>query len=173
MPGWGQLLNGQVKKGLFFQLFALAGLAALPFILIVLLVWPALEASRSRVIIEWIFSISIILSPIILLMWILNIFDAAMSLDNIKKGPLLRIKNATNRFRYRTQLYGLKNAVLSLIKRTTLVILLLIFCGITYHFVPKKFYMQQLQHLGSQMLEKEMTLIPGIIKKLPHISLGE
>jgi hypothetical protein len=173
MPGWGQLLNGQVKKGLFFQLFALAGLAALPFILTVFLVWPALEASRSRVVIEWIFSISIILLPIILMMWIFNIFDAAMSKDNTRKGPLLRIKNAINRFRYRTQLYGLKNAVFPLIKRTIILTLLLIFCGINYHFVPKKFYLQQLQHFGNRMLEKEMTVIPGIIKKLPHVNLSE
>jgi hypothetical protein len=176
MPGWGQLLNGQTKKGLFFQSFALTGFATLPFILIIFLVWPTLEASRSRFIIEWIFSISITLSPFILMMWIVNIFDAAIvSIDNTKKEPLpIRIKHATNRLRYHIQIYGWKNAVLPLIKRATLVILLLIFCGINYHFVPKKFYMQQLQNLGNRMSEKEMTIIPSIIKKLPNsISLGK
>ncbi len=175
MPGWGQLLNGQTKKGLFFQLFSLAGLATLPFILIIFLVWPTLEASRSRLIIEWIFSISIILSPFILMMWIINIFDAARVSINNKKMPLpIRIKYAIKKFRYHIQIYGWKNAVLPLIKRTTLVLLLLIFCVISYQSVPKKFYMQQLQNLGNRMSEKEMTIIPSIIKKLPNsFSLGK
>jgi hypothetical protein len=176
MPGWGQVLNGQAKKGLFFQSFALTGLATLPFIFIIFLVWPTLEASRSRLIIEWIFSISIILSPFILMMWIVNIYDAAkVSIDNTKKEPLpIRIKYATNRFRYHIQIYGWKNAVLPLIRRSILTFLLLIFCVITYHSVPKQFYVQQLQSLGNRMSEKEMTVIPGIIKKLPNsISLGK
>ncbi|UCD36457.1 MAG: hypothetical protein JSU90_06425, partial [Nitrospiraceae bacterium] len=138
MPGWGQILNGQIKKAIFFQLFALTGLATFPFIIIIFLLWPALEASRSRLIVEWVFSISIILSPFILIMWMLNIFDAALvSMNNTKKEPLLiRIKYAVNRFRYHTQLYGWKNALLPLIKRTIMIVLLLIFCFITHRSVP-------------------------------------
>jgi hypothetical protein len=176
MPGWGQVLNGQTKKGLFFQSFALTGLATLPVIFIIFLVWPTLETSRSRLIIEWIFSISIILLPFILMMWILNIYDAAkVSIDNTKKEPLpIRIKYATNRFCYHIQIYGWKNAVLPLIRRSILIILLLIFCVITYHSVPKIFYVQQLQNLENRMSEKEMTVIPSIIKKLLNsISLGK
>ena len=166
MPGWGQILNGQTKKGLFFQLFGFAGLATLPFILIMLFLWPALEASRSRLITEWIISISIMLSPFILMMWIYSMFDAAkVSIDNTKKASLpRRIKNAGNRFRYHIQIRGWMNALLPLIKRTILVILLLIFCVISYHSVPKKFYMQQLQNLSNRMSAKEMTVIPNIIK---------
>lgn len=168
IPGWGQLLNGQTKKGLFFGLLLLTGLVALPFILVTLLAWSTLDASRSRIIIEWIFSISIILSPFFLLMWIVNIFDAAkVSIDHTKKVSLpRRIKYAIKRFRYDIQIYGRKNAVLSRLKRTTVVIILLIICGTAYHFVPKEFYMRQLQHLGNRMSGNEMTVIPRIIKKL-------
>lgn len=176
MPGWGQLLNGQPKKSLFFQLFALTGVAASSFILIIFLLWPTIELPRSRSVIEWIFSISIIILPFILMMWMFNIFDAAkVSLDNKKRGPLpVRIKNAKNRFRYRIKIHGWKNVMIPLIKRTVLIILLLTFCVITYDQVPKKFYMQQLQNLGDQMSKKEMTIIPNIIKKLPDsISLGK
>ena len=170
MPGWGQLLNGQTKKGLFFQLFAFTGFATIPFIVIIFLVWPTLEASRSRLIIEWVFSISIILLPFLLMAWIFNILDAGiMSIDNAKKEPLpTRMKYAVKRFRYHVQLYGWKNAVLPLIQRTTLIILLLISCGISYHYVPQKFYVQQLQNLEARMSEKEMTVIPAIIKRLSH-----
>ncbi|UCH81063.1 MAG: hypothetical protein JSW20_00230 [Nitrospiraceae bacterium] len=168
MPGWGQVLNGQIKKSLFFQVFAFMNLAIFPFILIIFLVWPTLEASRSRLVIEWIFSFSIILSPFLIMVWILSIFDAVkVSLHNTKKVPMLiRIKYAAKKFRYHRKLYGLKNTVLPLIKRTTLVLLLLVFCLINYHSVPKKFYMLQLQKLGNQMSEQGMTVMPGIIEKL-------
>jgi hypothetical protein len=170
IPGWGQLLNGQTKKGLLFGLSLLTGLVALPSIFVTLLAWSTLDASRSRIIIEWIFSISIILSPFFLLMWIVNIFDAAkVSIDHTKKVPLpRRIKYAIKRFRYDIQIYGRKNAVLSRLKRTIVIIILLIIGGTAYHFVPKKFYMQQLQHLGNRMTERDMTVIPDIIRKLPR-----
>jgi len=176
MPGWGQLLNGQTKKGFIFGLLLLSSLVAIPFILFTFLLWPTLDASRSRYIIEWIFSISFILSPFLLLMWIMNIFDAAkVSIDPTKKKPLrIRSRYVINRFRYHVQVYGWKNALIALVKRNTLVIALLILGVINFRYVPEKFYMQELQHLGNRMSKKEMTVIPGIIKKLPNnISFGK
>jgi len=172
MPGWGQLLNGQVKKALFIQLLALTGIAATSFIFIIFSVWPTLELSRPRFIIEWIFSLSIIFSPFVLTMWIFSIFDAVkVNIDSKIKEPLSRrIKYAKNRFRGRIQIYGWKNAVLPLIKRMILIILLLVFCIISYHHVPKQFYVQQLQNLGNRMSEKEMTIIPNIIKNFLIVS---
>jgi len=166
MPGWGQLLNGQTKKGLFFQLFAFTGFATLSFNLIIFLAWPILEASRSRLIIEWLFSISIILSPFIFMIWILNIFDAAkVSIHHAKKERLpVRFRYAINRLHMHIQIFGWKNTMVPIIKRNILIILLLIFCVITYHYIPKQFYMQQLQNMSNRMSEKEMTVIPSIIK---------
>lgn len=170
MPGWGQLLNGQTKKGLFFQLFSFTGLAVFPFIIITFLLWPTLEASRSRFIIEWMFSMGILLFPFFLLIWLLNIFDAAkVSLDYRKKEPFrMRMKYVINRFRYHMQVYGWKNALLAFVKRNALVIVLLVFCVISFHYVPRKFYGQQLHHLGERMTENGMTVIPDIIKELPR-----
>jgi TM2 domain-containing membrane protein YozV len=170
MPGWGQLLNGQTKKGLFFQLFSFTGLAVFPFIIITFLLWPTLETSRSRFIIEWIFSMGILLFPFFLLIWLLNIFDAAkVSLDYRKKEPFrMRMKYVINRFRYHMQVYGWKNALLAFVKRNALVIVLLVFCVISFHYVPRKFYGQQLQNLGDRMTERDMTVIPDIIRKLPR-----
>jgi hypothetical protein len=176
LPGWGQLLNGQIKKGIFFQFFTIAGLAAFPFIFIIFIEWPTLEASRTRLIIEWIFSISIFLSPCILIMWLCSIFDAAkVCMDNTKKEPLTkRVKYAAKRFRYHVQLYGWKNAARPLIRRNILLILLVILCVTTFHSVPEKFYLQELQNLENALSEKEMTVIPGIIKKILNgISVGK
>ena len=169
IPGWGQLLNGQTKKGVFFQVFSITAIAILSFILIILLVWPTLESSQSRLIVEWIFTISVILSPFILVIWIVNIFDAAkVSLNSSMKIPLSkRINYALKKMSYRIQVYGLKNTMLPLIKRTTLICILLLFCVINYHSISKKFYIDQLNKLGNRLSERDMTVIPEIIKKLP------
>ena len=73
IPGWGQFLNGQPKKGICFQIFSLAGLFAFPAILIVFLFWPALEASQARLIVEWIFTICLIFIPFIVMIWIFSV----------------------------------------------------------------------------------------------------
>ena len=166
IPGWGQILNGQTKKGVFFQICAVTGIAIISFIIIIFLKWPTLESSRSRLIVEWVFSVSVFLSPFILMMWIVNIFDAAkVSIKNSIKIPLSkRMKYAVKKIRYRFQIYGLKNTILPLIKRAALLILLLIFCVIMYHSIPNKFYVQQVHNLGNRLSDKEMTVIPDIIE---------
>jgi hypothetical protein len=171
MPGWGQFLNGQTKKGLLFQTFALAGLAAFPTIFIIFLFWPILEASRARIILEWIFTISIFLAPLILMMWLFSIFDAAkVNINDIKKEHLSkRIKYAINKFRHRIQLYGWKNAMIFYIKRTVLISLFLILFVISYHFFPTNYYIHKLQNMGNHMSQKEMTVIPNLIKRLKNI----
>lgn len=170
LPGWGQLLNGQTKKGMFFQVFALAGFALFPFIVVVFAVWPTLGASPSRNLIEWIFSISLILSPLIFLMWLLSIYDAVkVGMDStIKASFSKRMKYAANRVRHSIQIYGWKNAALPFIKRTTLATLLLALCIITYDHVPRKFYVQQLESFGHRMSKQEMTLLPHLIRRLLH-----
>lgn len=165
IPGWGQFLNGQPKKGIFFQIFSFSGFIALPAILIVFLTWPTLEASQDRLIVEWIFTISIIFTPFILMMWLFSIYDASrISMDNIKKEPLRkRIGYHINRYQHNIQIYGWKNAILQIVKRIVLVILLLAFGIISYHYIPREFYIQKLKDLGSQTSQEGMTVIPDLV----------
>ncbi len=165
MPGWGQFLNGQPKKGICFQIFSLAGLFAFPAILIVFLFWPTLEASQARLMVEWIFMISLIFTPFIVMIWLFSVYDAArVSMDNLKKEPLRkRIGYQINRHRHDIQVYGWKNAVLSIVKRIFIVILLLTLGVIGYHYIPKSYYIQQLMDLGNKISQEGMTVIPGLI----------
>jgi len=170
IPGWGQLLNGQIKKGLLFMLFALSGYGTVPFICVVCYLWPTLEAGRSRLIIEWLFSISILSMPFVLLMWLLNILDAGfVSVDTRRKEPpFKRMKYAIKRFQHHIQMYGWKNALLPVLKRGVLVILLLTLCGIGIQYVPREFYVKQVRTLQGSLTEKEMTLLPSLINRLAH-----
>lgn len=168
MPGWGQYLNGQRKKGLFFQSVSLAGLTVFPALLVIITVWPALEASGARLTVEWIFALCIIMSPVILVMWLLSIYDALkVNKHNLKKEPLSkRVGYAAKKFRYNIQIYGWKNVFLMFSKRIVLLILLLMFCAVSYHFFPEKFYMQQFQNLESRLSQKEMTVVPRLMKNV-------
>jgi hypothetical protein len=90
-----------------------------------------------------------------------------ISIDNFKKEPLpKRIKYAINRFRNNIQLRGWKNAMLPLIRRLFLLILLLIFSVIGYHYFPKNYYIQQLQNQENRMSQNGLTIIPNLIKNL-------
>jgi TM2 domain-containing membrane protein YozV len=165
MPGWGQFLNGQPKKGICFQIFSLTGLFAFPAILIVFLFWPILEVSQARLMVEWIFTISLIFTPFIVMLWLFSVYDAArVSADNIKKEPLRkRIRYQINRYRHGVQVYGWKNAILPIIKRIVIVILLLTIVVVSYHHIPKRYYKEQLMDLGSRISQEGMTVIPGLI----------
>jgi len=165
MPGWGQFLNGQPKKGLCLQLFSLAGFFALPAILMTFLFWPVMEESKARLMLEWIFTISLTFAPILVTVWVFGVYDAArVSMNNIKKEPFWkRIKYQINRYRHIAQVYGWKNAIFLIIWRFVIVILLLAFMAFSYHHIPKRFYVQQLTDLSGKMSQEGMTVLPTFI----------
>jgi TM2 domain-containing membrane protein YozV len=165
MPGWGQFLNGQPKKGLCFQILSITGLFALPAILITFLFWPALEGSQARLVVEWIFTISLIFTPILAIVWLFSVYDAArVSMNNIKKEPLRkRIEYQINRYRHVAQVYSWKNAVLLIIKRLVIVIILLAFVAIGYQHIPKRYYIRQLTDLSGKISQEGMTVLPAFI----------
>jgi len=165
MPGWGQFLNGQPKKGLCFQLFSLTGFFALPAIYITFLFWPALEVSKARLMMEWIFTMSLIFTPILVMVWLFGVYDAArVSMNNIKKEPLRkRIGYQINRCRHVAQVYGWKNVIFLIVWRLVIVILLLAFGAFSYHHIPKRYYVQQLTDLSGKISQEGMTVLPTFI----------
>ena len=168
MPGWGQFLNGQPKKGLCLQIFSLTGFFALPAILITFLFWPALEVSQARLMIECIFTMSLIFVPIFVMAWLFGVYDAVrVSMNSIKKEPLRkRIGYQVNRYRHVAQVYGWKNAILLITKRLVIVILLLAFAAFGYHHIPKRYYMRQLANLSGKISQEGMTVLPSFINHI-------
>ncbi len=175
IPGWGQFLNGQSKKGVFFQIFWFAGLIALPAVLVVSMIWSTLDSSQARLVIEWIFTISIIFTPFILTIWLFGIYDAArVSMDNLRREPFRkRIQYQINRYRHNIQMCGWGNTILPITKRIVLIILLLVFGAVNYQYIPKSYYIRHLQGLGDRFSQKGMTVIPHLINNFGnYISPG-
>lgn len=162
VPGWGQFLNGQPKKGGCFLLFALAGQSVLAVFLLISLVWPGLDSDMDRFLLEKVLAIAVILVPLIVMFWGVGIYDAMrISLDPIKKEPLRkRVEYAINRIRIK----GWKQGVVSRAKPTfALGLFLALSLILGYDYFPQRDYVIMLKGVRLQLSEQKMVLIPHVI----------
>jgi hypothetical protein len=162
MPGWGQFLNGQSKKGIFFFLLTIPGLLALSALTAIPRLWPILDSTAQRLFLEKILVAAALTVPVFLLTWIIGIYDAGrVSLDPDKKERLWnRMKYAVNRLRMK----GWARGVLPRLEVALMLILFLTFLfTYSYYYFPKKFYTDRLELLQTTLSEQGMVLIPNII----------
>jgi hypothetical protein len=162
VPGWGQFLNGQGRKGSFFLLVACAGFfmaAAIPGIF---LVWGSLEPSVMRRFLEWVLAGCLAFSPVVILLWIYAAHDALrVCLDDLKKESIRnRIECALNRVKF----HGWRNTVLRGLMRLALFgFSLALAVGIASRYLPGNFYLQEIGLMRDELKTKQMTVIPGLI----------
>jgi TM2 domain-containing membrane protein YozV len=172
IPGWGQFLNGQAVKGTLFLMFALIGFFAVPALLVIPWFWPGLDTATDRLFWETVLVAVLLLSPLTLLIWALNSFDALkVSLDDTKKEPVLkRLEYANNRRR----IYGWGRGVFPYFKQILMLGLFLVLClTIAYYHFPTTYYVASLQRLHAQSSQQHMVLIPRLIDRLlQHIEKG-
>ncbi|MFI5305339.1 MAG: hypothetical protein ACHQYP_11170 [Nitrospiria bacterium] len=165
VPGWGQFLNGQPKKGLCFLIFTLAGLISVPVLVLIPDFWSGLETFNDRLLIEKILIIAVVFLPLIIIMWVVSVYDAVkVSLDPVKKEPIgKRVEYAINRFR----MNGFSRFVLPTGKRILMFSLLLGFLLILcYQYFPTKNYTDIMQNLHSRLSQKGMVFVPRLIEQI-------
>jgi TM2 domain-containing membrane protein YozV len=171
VPGWGQFLNGQPIKGGLFAVCAAFGIFSLISVLGILQIWPFLEDSYSRLIVESVLLLSLFSLLPMPFLWVLGVFDAwKVGQDDIKKEPLLERIKAAN---HRRRAYGLVRGVFPQIKRTLLLALFLIsliIITVRFYF-PWNFYREYLMKALNWSSKQGMMLIPelihGIVTVLP------
>lgn len=172
VPGWGQFLNGQPKKGGLLLLFALAGHFVLSVFLLIPLLWPVLEADMDRLFLEKIMATAVILVPLVVLMWGFGIYDALrVCLDPVKKEPLQkRFGYAMNRVRIK----GWKNTIVFRAKLAFMFVLFLVLSlTLSYYYFPQRDYVVMLQNLRLQLSEQKMVLLPNLIDQFLQTVLPE
>lgn len=172
IPGWGQFLNGQAKKGSLFLVLTMAGLSAFPYLLLFPRLWPTLETASQRLFLEWALVIALLLSPFILLAWLLSIYDSIkVCLDDIKKEPLRkRFRYAINRIRMQGFVHGLiPQAKLTLV----LSLLLTLTLTFSFFFFPKQYYATYFQHVQTRLSKQEMMLIPHLTNRFLKVPYPE
>jgi hypothetical protein len=168
IPGWGQFLNGQSKKGIFFFVLTIPGLLALSALVTIPRLWPSVESASERLFLEKILMITALTMPVFLLTWIIGIYDAGrVSLDPDKKERLWnRMKYAVNRLRMK----GWGRGVLPRLEMILMLVLFLtFFVAYSYYYFPKKFYTDRLESLQTTLSEQGMVLIPNVIGQALYV----
>jgi TM2 domain-containing membrane protein YozV len=164
VPGWGQFLNGQAKKGTLFFVLTMAGFLAFPALRVIPFFWPALKTGTDRLFWEAVLVFALIVAPLVLLVWPLSAFDAwKVALHETKKEPLLkRIEYANNRRRMRG--WG---GLLAGLRPTLLLVLSLVFClAVSYYYFPREYYVARLKDLRIESSRQKMVLIPRLIDRI-------
>jgi len=172
VPGWGQFLNGQAKKGSLFLVIATAGLSAIPILFIFPALWPTLETLTQRLYLEWILVVVLFLTPLFLFAWLLSIFDSIkVYLDDIKKSSLReRVSCAINRIR----MQGVVHGVMPQAKLTLMLSLVLtLSIAFSYFFFPKQYYATILHKMQTRMSKQEMVLIPSLANRFFNVTWPE
>jgi TM2 domain-containing membrane protein YozV len=151
-PGWGQFLNGQPKKGLFFLLFGATGISAVFVLSVTPSVWPVLKAGPAGPVFELCLVAALLLVPVSLLMWIISAYDSFRTCrvhGSLPPG-------------YRKRKQGsLKN----LLPRTTAILSLLLAISVGIQCLPKKYYLSSLEKVRIETLRDNMEIIPELARK--------
>jgi TM2 domain-containing membrane protein YozV len=152
-PGWGQFLNGQPNKGLFFLLFGSTGISSIFGLAVSPSVWPLLKAGPAGPVFELCLLAALLLVPVSLLMWIISAYDSFMT---------CRVRGSLQPG-YRKRKQGvLKN----LLPRTTAVLSLLLVISVGMQCLPKEYYLNSLEKIRIETLRDNMQIIPELAGKV-------
>jgi TM2 domain-containing membrane protein YozV len=156
-PGWGQFLNGQPKKGLFFLLFGAAGIFSASLLFASRYLWPMLDAGPARNVFEICLATALVLIPVFLLMWIVSAYDAFRASREMFRQRL-SLKNTGYRL---GSLWTLRR----LIPRGSAVLGLLLAISLGMQFVPKSYYLGSLEKIRVEMLNSHMQVMPELVER--------
>lgn len=158
LPGWGQFLNGQPLKGLFFLLFGMLEFFTLFVFALTRSFWPLLQGDPARRIFEVYLGGAVLLLPLFLLAWIVAAYDAFRANQKQQRKRLCR-KNPG----YRP---GGPKIARALIPRGSAILGLLLAISLGMQFCPKQFYRHSLERVRVEMLKSHVEVIPELVQKV-------
>jgi TM2 domain-containing membrane protein YozV len=167
IPGWGQFLNGQTKKGVCFLIAAMGGLYAVAVALVIPFLWPTLSNEVDRRFAEGALFVAWMLVPPVLLVWIGSVYDAVkVCVDPLKKQPIReRFDAAINRMRLKG--WG---GVWSQLQLTLMLSLYLVFClAVSRYYFPQDFYVSLIHDLRTRTAQQQMEFIPKRLDQLSRL----
>lgn len=163
-PGWGQFLNGQPKKGLFFLLCGGAGIFAAFVFAVTWFLWPELVAGPAGPDFEICLVAASALFPLSLLMWICSAYDSFVSCRELSMRKLWR--HPTGRRRHRKFLENL-------VPRWSAILALLLALSVAYQSVPAGYYRHALEKTRIETKNRKMVLIPELITRAINVMDGD
>ncbi len=172
IPGWGQLVNGQPKKAVFFLLFHFLRCWLVGLLWLTPFVWQRLTEGPERIFFEKFLLGTAISIPLIIFCWLLSISDAIKLAQHPgKREPLIkRIKYAWNRWRIKLPKVKVRR---SQKQRIFLLILLLLTLAAAYfssiYFPTRQFYLSKMISLEQELARAGFEIIPEYLRKISAI----
>lgn len=164
-PGWGQFLNGQPQKGLFFGLFGLLGFCSVLVLIVARQLRPVIQASPDTAAFEISLVAALCVIPVWLLMWIVSLHDAfRVCGEPVNKRPFL---NKLKNLRYQVRMQGVVRAFSPDVRSTVLLGLLLaasVLAGIQYF--PWDDCLTALEKIRIEMLDSNLEIIPELVRQV-------
>jgi len=154
-PGWGQFLNGQHKKGIFFLSCGGLGIFAGIFLSLTPYTWPLFGKGPVGHAFETCLIAALLLIPLSLLMWIVSVYDAFSSckelfLEKLRRNPT--IDNARKRAAGKRPM-----------PRLSAILALLLAISVGNQLVPSGYYRNALERVRGEAVKHDMELIPGFM----------
>lgn len=163
IPGWGQFLNGQPRKGLFFLSSGLVGAFSLIVLLSSIYFWPVLEADSSRFILDICLAAAISVIPTTVLMRVVSIYDSYLSCSEpVRKRS---VRKRWDYFRERVKTHGVSRVLMPGLKRAAtrgLVLAIPVIGGIIYF--PAEYYIDWLERFRGEMLSRHLEITSELIR---------
>lgn len=155
-PGWGQVLNGQLRKGGFFLVSGAAGLFAALVLLGAPRLFPLLTDPGARLVLEWLLCGALVLAPLAVVAWVLAMFDAYRCCRHLYR------KNFTlGRVGFRA---WAKELLGELHSRATLILGLLLAISVGMQLLPRKYYLDLLGQIRLEMTHQHLVLLPELAR---------
>jgi len=157
LPGWGQFLNGQLKKGLSFLVLTAAGFLVLETLLVGFYFWPLIEPGSFRGLVDWLLAGLLLLAPLAPLLWLVAAYDAYMTAQSLVRQRYSRVKPGA--------WSGEAGGGRMLVPRTSAVLSLLLALSLGMQFVPADYYAKTLNDVTAWMYAERLEHSPALLAK--------
>ncbi|WP_303722881.1 hypothetical protein [Malonomonas rubra] len=158
VPGWGQFLNSQPKKGIFFLSFALVGYLALLILTIARPILPLLVTEPLRNGYEVALIITLVAIPPVLLFWVLAVNDAYRSCEDFLHNKRLSV-SAGRRLSSR-------NVLVDLTPSCSAVLGFMLAISLGMQFLPREYYSQYLTQIKGELLANKLIILPELVGRV-------
>jgi len=164
MPGWGQFLNGQPKKGGFFLGAGVTGLFSGCVFWAIFWIYPLLTSSSARLVLEQYLIAALVLAPLALVGWVLSGFDA------------FRVCRQRYRKKFTPTNVGFrlwsKEVMRELLPRPSVVLGLLLAISVAMQLVPRQFYLHHLEQIRVATAQWHLVVLPEVTHSLMELLGG-
>ena len=165
LPGLGQMLNGQPKKGSFFLIFSMMLHFFVLSALWIAILWPLFLDPRSFLVVEWVLVVLPFAVGASLLALVFSINDAirVCMYPGIRENWWKRFKLSWQRRKMGVQLPGQIPFSRLMMRQMGFLFVLVLLFHCAWQFFPRDFYVQNIHKVSNFFGEHKMKVLPDML----------